>query len=246
LRVPLVAKLVGANLLVVALLLAAWLMAGGPLNRAVVVILGTVIAIHLGLVLIALHPVRDLEAVASRVWRGDFGARVEGSSIADNGVLRVGSMFNILLDSLASDQAQMRALATEVIAAGDRERAALARELHDSTAQHVAALLLQLSAAARDADDPALARRLDAARDAAEGILEELRQLSRRPCGSWRATRRTETGSTSTSVWIRCPTVSHRTWRRCSIALPRKRFGTPRVTLRLGGSESICTRRRLR
>jgi signal transduction histidine kinase len=87
-------------------------------------------------------------------------------------------MFNILLDSLASDQAQMRALATEVIAAGDRERAALARELHDSTAQHVAALLLQLSAAARDADDPALARRLDAARDAAEGILEELRQLS--------------------------------------------------------------------
>jgi signal transduction histidine kinase len=178
LRVPLAVKLIGANLLVVAILLIAWLSAGGPLNRVVAVTLAGLIALHLGLVLIALRPVRDLEVVASRVWRGDFGARVARSSVADHEVLRVGSMFNILLDSLASDRARMRALATEVIAAGDRERAALARELHDSTAQQVAALLLQLSAAARDADDPPLARRLGAARDAAEGILEEIRQLS--------------------------------------------------------------------
>ncbi len=178
LRVPLAAKLVGANLLVVGLLLAAWLMAGGPVNRFVVLILAIVIALYLILVLVALRPIRDLEIVASRVWRGDYGARVERSSVADHEVLRVGSMFNILLDGLASDRAQMRRLARDVIEAGERERAGLARELQESTAQHIAALLLELATAARDADDPVMAERLRAARDAAETILEEVRVLS--------------------------------------------------------------------
>jgi signal transduction histidine kinase len=178
LRVPLAVKLVGANLIVVAILFAAWRMAGGPLNHVVAAILAGVVALHLCLVIVALRPIRDLEAVAWRVWHGDFGARVTRSSIADHEVLRVGSMFNILLDSLASDRARMRALTTEVIAAGDRERAAIARELHDSMAQHVAALLLQLSAAARDERDPDLVERLQAARDSTEAILEEIRRLS--------------------------------------------------------------------
>jgi signal transduction histidine kinase len=178
LRVPLVVKLTGANLLVIALLLGAWLMAGGPLNGPVAVTLTAVVALHLTLVLIALRPIRDLEAVASRVWQGDFGARVARSSVADREVLRVGSMFNLLLDGLAADRTRLRALASEVIAAGDRERAALARELHDSTAQHLAALQLQLAAAARDATDPMLAERLSEARDAAASTLEEVRVLS--------------------------------------------------------------------
>jgi len=178
LRVPLVVKLVGANLAVVALLLAAQ----SGLSRAGSLALGGGIVIalllYVVLVLVALRPIRDLETVAERVWRGDFGARVERSTVADHEVLRVGAMFNILLDSLVSDRARMRALAAEVIAVGDRERAALARELHDSTAQHLAALLLQLSAAARDCSDPELAVRLLEMRDAAEEITEEVRVLS--------------------------------------------------------------------
>jgi signal transduction histidine kinase len=128
--------------------------------------------------MVALRPIRDLEGVAARVWHGDFGARVERSFVADHDVLRIGSMFNILLDGLATDRARMRALATEVIAAGDRERAALARELHDSTAQRMAALVLELGVAARDAADPALVRRLLAARETAGAILEEVRLMS--------------------------------------------------------------------
>jgi signal transduction histidine kinase len=178
LRVPLVAKLVGANLAVVALLVAIRSglahSSGLILDAAIVFAL----AIHVVLVLVALRPIRDLEAVAERVWQGDFGARVEGSTIADQEVLRIGAMFNILLDGLVSDRARMRALATEVIEVGDRERAVLARELHDSTAQHLAALLLQLSAASRDCTDPALAARLSDMRDAAEEITEEVRMLS--------------------------------------------------------------------
>jgi signal transduction histidine kinase len=178
LRVPLVVKLTGANLLVVALLLGTWLVAGGPLNATVGLILVAVVALHLTLVLVALRPIRDLETVASRVWQGDYGARVARSSVADREVLRVGSMFNLLLDGLAADRTRLRALTSEVIAAGDRERAALARELHDSTAQHLAALQLQLAAAARDATDPMLAERLTVARDAAASTLEEVRVLS--------------------------------------------------------------------
>jgi len=96
LRAPLVVKLVGANLAVVAILVAGWLMTGHPMSAAIILALVGVIAIHLLLVLVALRPIRDLDAVASRVWRGDFGARVKRSAVADQEVLRVGAMFNIL------------------------------------------------------------------------------------------------------------------------------------------------------
>ncbi|MFI5227548.1 MAG: sensor histidine kinase [Gemmatimonadales bacterium] len=175
---PLAAKLVGANLVVVGVLIGAWLGAGGAVDAATAVIIAAVVLLHLALVTIALRPIRDLEAVAARVWRGDFGARVARSNVADHEVLRIGSMFNILLDGLVSDRARMRELAAQVIEAGDRQGAAIARELHDSTAQQVAALQFQLSAAARDAEDPLLAERLASARDAAESILEQVRRLS--------------------------------------------------------------------
>lgn len=179
LRAPLLVKLVGANLLVLAVLGLLWL--HGPMAYVTAPVLFAVIAIvvlHGVLVVIALRPVRDLETVASRVWQGDYGARVELSSVADQEVLRIGAMFNTLLDGLAADRARMRALASEVIEIGDRERAALARELHDSTAQRLAALLLQISAAARDTRDPELAARLSAVRDAAEEVTEEVRLLA--------------------------------------------------------------------
>jgi signal transduction histidine kinase len=179
LRVPLVIKLVGANLLVVGVLVTAWLLADGASRVDLIAVLtAIVIVVQLALVLVALRPIHELEVVASRVWHGDYGARVERSEIADQEVLRVGSMFNILLDGLSADRARMRTLATQVIAVSDRERAALARELHESTAQRVAALLLNLSSLARDTADPQLARQLQDARDAAEVILEEIRALS--------------------------------------------------------------------
>ncbi len=178
LRAPLVVKLAGANLGVVALLWGAWLIAGGEPTTPAALVVGVVVLVHFAMMLIALRPIRDLESVAQRVWNGDFAARVAESSVADAGALRVGSMFNLLLDSLDADRLRLRTLAADVMDAGDRDRAKLARELHDSAAQHVAALMLQLSTVARDAANPALAQRLVDARDAAEGILEELRLLS--------------------------------------------------------------------
>jgi signal transduction histidine kinase len=170
--------LIGANLGVVAVLTVAWVASGAVMRAEVVLAIVAVLVLHLIAVAIAIRPVQDLEEVASKVWKGDFGARVEQSAVADDQVLRVGVMFNLLLDGLANDRARMRALAAEVIEVGDRERAALARELHDSTAQRLAALLLQISVAARDAKDPELAARLAAMRDSAEEVTEEVRLLS--------------------------------------------------------------------
>ncbi|HEY9228010.1 MAG TPA: ATP-binding protein [Gemmatimonadaceae bacterium] len=180
LRMPLLLKLLGAHLFVVATLLTGWALSAASTRgiRLAILLAILVFGVSIALTMIALRPIRDLETTVSRVWAGDFGARVERSAVADDEVLRVGAMFNLLLDGLAADRARMKALAAEVIDAGDRERAALARELHDSTAQRLAALLLQLAAAARDCRDPELAARLSAARDAAEELTNDVRSLA--------------------------------------------------------------------
>jgi signal transduction histidine kinase len=180
LRAPLLLKLVGANLLVVATLLVGWTISAPPGTGVALPLLlaALVFGVSIVLTVIALRPIRDLESTVTRVWEGDFGARVERSVVADQEVLRVGAMFNLLLDGLSRDRARMQALAADVIESGDRERAALALELHDSTAQRLAALLLNISAAARDARDPELAARLHAIRDAAEEVTNEVRLLA--------------------------------------------------------------------
>jgi len=180
LRVPLAAKLVGANALVVAA--AGWALVAqgttegpGPI-LLLALIVGVVV--NYGLVRLALQPLHELEAAAERVWRGDLDARVAPSPIADAEMARVGRTVNQLLDGLAGDRARMRELAAAVIEAADAERARLARELHDSTAQTLAALTLQLSAAARDSRDPELAERLALLREIAGSAIDEVRALA--------------------------------------------------------------------
>lgn len=173
-------KLLGANVLALALLVAV-VLAHSPvmpsMGAVAVAAIGGMIVFG-ALAAVALLPLRGIEAVASRVWRGDFGARVDASPVADRNIKRIGTTFNLLLDGLVTDRSRVQALATAVIDAGDRERASLARELHDSTAQQLAALVLQLSAAARDSTDPGLAERLEMIRDQAKATLEEVRLLS--------------------------------------------------------------------
>jgi signal transduction histidine kinase len=180
LRVPLVIKLLGAHLLGLAIVIAFLYAAPAPGWPPSAVFAVIVVAAGLFglLAAIALLPLRSIEAVASRVWRGDFGARVAASAVADRDIKRIGATFNLLLDGLVADRARMQALASSIIDAGDRERATLARELHDSTAQQLAALVFQLSAAARDCPDPELAERLRQMHDQARDALEEVRLLS--------------------------------------------------------------------
>ena len=184
LRFPLAGKLAGANILivVVALATAAMLHGSEPRDREMLVVLGIALAVglavNIALVTVALRPLRELEATAARVRHGDFDARVAPSLLADRDVRRVGDALNLLLEELVADRTRIRRLASEVIKAGDAERARLAHELHDSTAQTISAVVMQLAAAARDSRDPQVAAHLSAIKAAALDALEEVRLLA--------------------------------------------------------------------
>jgi signal transduction histidine kinase len=183
LRVPLLGKLVGANLLIVAAALVVVVAERhGVLPGNAVSILGVALAVslvvNLGLVYVALRPLSDLELTAARVSAGDLEARVAPSPLADRDMARVGTTLNTLLDNLTADRARVRRLAAQVINAQDEERARVARELHDSTAQMLAAVMLQLGVAARENESPVLDERIATVRDMVAEALEEVRTLS--------------------------------------------------------------------
>ena len=182
LRVPLIGKIAGANALIVAAAVAVTVigdMIGHPeLWLVLLIALGLGLAVNSVLVFVALRPLNDLELTARRVWQGELDARVPPSAVADAGIRRVGNTINILLDGLNDDRARLRALANQVIQAGDRERASLARELHDSTAQTLAALLMELSVLAGENMDPRLEQRITRVRSIVTDVLDEVRMLA--------------------------------------------------------------------
>ncbi len=187
LRIPLPVKLVGANVLllivaaVTALVVRHRELSTGPVLTVVIVAYLVALLLNTGLVMLAVRPLRVLEKTVDTIWQGDLDARVPTSLLADRHVTRVARMFNILLDGLVADRARTRRLAAEIIDAGDRERAAISRELHDSAAQSLAALAMQLGVAIRSIDDapPAMLReRIEGARTLANGTLEEIRMLA--------------------------------------------------------------------
>ena len=184
LRAPLAGKIAGANAIIVAgALLGAYAGHTGGFSELRLIVtltvsLGVCLVVNVILVLIALRPLRDLHDTAMEIWGGDLLARVPASPLADRELQRVGHSINALLDSLTSDRSRMRALASQVINAGDRERAHIARELHDSTAQTLAALLLELSVLAGQNRDPELTGRLERVRSIASNVLDEVKLLA--------------------------------------------------------------------
>jgi signal transduction histidine kinase len=183
LRVPLLAKLAGANLLIVAsAMIGVVIERRLPVPGNVVSILGVALGAsligNLVLVYVALRPLSDLEATATKLTAGDMEARVPASVLADRDIARVGTTLNTLLDRLTEDRARERRLAAQVISAQDEERARVARELHDSTAQILTAVMLQLGAAARESTSEPLNARIATLRELAAEALEEVRSLS--------------------------------------------------------------------
>lgn len=183
LSVPLLGKLAGANLVVVlAALISVLAERRLHLPGGAVSILGIALAfslsVNLVLVYIALRPLSDLEAAAARVSAGDMAARVPASVVADRDMTRIGTTLNALLDRLTEDRARVGRLAAQVVSAQDEERARLARELHDSTAQILTAVMLQLGAAARESTTPALDARIATLRGLTADALEEVRSMA--------------------------------------------------------------------
>ncbi len=178
LRVPLVLKLVGANVIIIA---AAIVVASGNKSYSelitVIGALGTASIVNLILVGIALRPVRELERVAERVSKGEFTVRSAESPVADASLSRLGTIVNTLLDSLAAEKKRIQVLGAEVIYAEDAERARVSRELHDSVAQTLAAIRLQLAAASNDATGD-LRNRLVAVNALVSTAIQDVRSVS--------------------------------------------------------------------
>ena len=179
LRVPLLSKLVVADIAINVLAFLVMRQAPeGWVGEIMVVALLVTLLLNAALVYWALLPLRHLEATARRVEAGDLLARVPASRLTDRNIARVRVTFNRVLDGLVTDRARVRSLAAQVIRAGDEERAHIARELHDSTAQQLSALEM-LAAASRDqVRAGALHDRLVTMHTIATEALREVRTLS--------------------------------------------------------------------
>jgi signal transduction histidine kinase len=126
----------------------------------------------------ALLPLRELELTTRRVSGGDLDARVVPRRLADRDIARIGATLNRLLDGVTADRRRMRQLASEVISAGDQERAHIARELHDSTAQQLSALEMLVTSSLRETPPGTLHERLGVMREIVVESLAEVRTLS--------------------------------------------------------------------
>lgn len=181
LGVPLALKMAGANAVVLVTAIGIALSHGG-LDRSDVPLIGAALVVSFVLstvlVILALEPVRALERTARRILAGETEARVEVSVLADRDVRRVAHVVNNLLEALTSERERIRDLAVRVVSAHDDERARVARELEDSTAQGLAALLYEIRGELDRTTDPETSARLERLLAMASNNLEELRSIT--------------------------------------------------------------------
>jgi signal transduction histidine kinase len=184
LGVPLEMKLLGANLIIVGvavLLFGAVPIQPARLGDAYVFVVALIVgaAVNFALVKLALGPIDALERVAKRVSEGRLSERVPASIVADSELTQLSTTINGMLDNLAAGRDRMRKLGAEVVYAEERERAEVARELHDSVGQTLAAASFQVTAAAHEIGNHKASPRLAEVRELLRTALEEIRNVSR-------------------------------------------------------------------
>lgn len=185
LAVPLEKKVLGANLVVLVVAVALLLspINGGYVRWSDIAVLLSALSIgaaaSYGLIKLALKPVKTLEQVAHKVSQGRLSERVPASLIADPDLALLASTMNEMLDNISAGRKRMTRLAAEVVYAQEEERAQVARDLHESVGQTLAAASFQLAAAAnQDSIDDARPQ-LSSVRELLRSSLEEIRNLSR-------------------------------------------------------------------
>ena len=193
LRVPLFYKILIANALIVVLgavvgtALTRDYFRGGGLGfspQAFVTLLalaGMVVTVLVNALILrlALEPLQRLEETAGRVQAGDLAARVPPSQVADRELERLAQTFNGMLDSLDLYRQRLREVAARAQAAEEDERKRIARELHDDTAQSLAALMLRLRLARSQSDAAERDRLLEELRAELAEALERIRRFAR-------------------------------------------------------------------
>jgi signal transduction histidine kinase len=184
LEVPLETKLLGANLIIVAV---AGLLLFGPvqlqparLTDAYIVVVALILGATVNLVLVrlALGPIESLERVAKWVSEGRLAERVPASIVADHELARLSKTINEMLDNLAAGRERVERLGAEVIYAEERERSQVAQELHNSVGQKLADASFEIGASTNEMTSDARAARLANARALLRAAIEEIRNIS--------------------------------------------------------------------
>lgn len=179
LRLPLIGKLLGANLLIaLAALTVSAKFAHPGLFPLVCTALAASFVVNALLVGLALRPLNGMQAVAHRVSGGDFSARVPASPIADAQMTGLGQALNRLMDRVVSDRARIRHLLRQSLQVREAEHARIAEQLREATAQQLSAVAMHLTAAVRECRDPAVAQNLVAARDIAAQMVEDVQLVA--------------------------------------------------------------------
>ncbi|HEU4996146.1 MAG TPA: ATP-binding protein [Gemmatimonadaceae bacterium] len=179
LRVPLLGKLLGANLLLVLAAVGghfAFPSASTSIQLGITLSLSFVVTAML--VGLALRPIVQLEATAERVSDGDFEARVPESRLADRQTIQLATTMNRLLDRVSADRARIQYLAGRSVRARDVERESVARELRESFAQSLSAISLQVAATRETSTDPSVAEQLDQIRDTIRAVTDDMRSVA--------------------------------------------------------------------
>lgn len=139
----------------------------------------TAVAINAVILDIALRPLEQMAAVAIEVHQGDRNARMPPSRLADEDFSRLTRLFNRMLDDLSLQQHRLEQLAARALTAQEDERSRISRDLHDDTAQRLAALLLRLRLVERTPDSSERDLQIGEMRVALTDTIEEVRRVAR-------------------------------------------------------------------
>jgi len=188
LRVPLFWKIVLANMVLVALALAVAVPAAqrgaaegatGGFAAMVIAALAITALVNGLIVHLALVPLSHLEEAARRIQDGDWDARAPVSPLADRPTEQLIGLFNAMLDGLSAYRHRLREIAARALNAEEEERKRIARELHDDTAQSLAAILIRLRIARTGSEIVPLDTLMEDVRQEIAGTLEGIRRYAR-------------------------------------------------------------------
>ncbi len=101
-----------------------------------------------------MRPFGQVLAALDQIQRGHFTARLQAYSVPEAN--RLASHFNRMAQALEQEQADNRHLTRELMALQEKERAYLARELHDDLGQYLTGIRAQAYLIGQMADQPVL------------------------------------------------------------------------------------------
>lgn len=191
LRVPLVYKILIANLLIVAFgaivgtVVTVWHVLRFPQDPhyeliALFIAGGVVISFVFNRWVLkrALNPLDRLQRGVDQVRSGAANVRVDPGEASDERFDRLAETFNQMVVRLEQNTLQMQQLSRQILQAQEEERYRLARDLHDEAAQSLTSLLVRLRLLERARDPAEAQQRVQELRELTAQALDDVRRVA--------------------------------------------------------------------